>query len=109
MRRTLTGLDAWLVQRLTAVYLLVFIVFLCAHLLFDPPSSFEQWRNWVHTPVVNTAALLFFAAILLHAWIGLRDVILDYIHPAAARVTALALLGVGIAAMAAWMAQVVLR
>ena len=53
--------------------------------------------------------MLFFAAILLHTWVGLRDVILDYIHPPAARVTALATLAVGIAAMAAWMAQVVMR
>jgi succinate dehydrogenase / fumarate reductase membrane anchor subunit len=62
----------------------------------------------VRDPAVSTAALLACAAILLHAWVGLRDVILDYVHPPAARFTALALLGVGIAAMAALMARVVL-
>ena len=96
-------------QRVSAVYLLVFIVYLCAHFLLDPPASFEQWRDWVRDPIVSTATLLFFAAILLHAWVGLRDVILDYVHPPAARVTVLVLMGIGIAAMAAWMTQTIMR
>ncbi len=109
MRRVLTGLNAWLIQRITAVYLLGFIVFLCLHFMLDSPPSYAQWREWVRAPGVSTAALLFFAAILIHAWVGLRDVILDYVHPSAARITALALSGFGIAAMAAWVLQIMLR
>lgn len=105
----LTGLNAWLVQRVSAVYLLACIVLLCLHFLLDPPASYEQWRAWVRRPAVSTAGLVFVAALLLHAWVGLRDVILDYVHPPALRVAALALLGIGLAAMAAWAAQVLLR
>jgi succinate dehydrogenase / fumarate reductase membrane anchor subunit len=109
MRRALTGLDAWMVQRASAVYLLGFVSYLCLHFLLDPPASLEQWHEWVRSPGVNAASLVFFAALLLHVWVGLRDVILDYVHPPVLRVSALASLGIGIAAMAAWTVRILLR
>lgn len=50
---------------------------------------------------MNVAAFLFLGALLTHAWVGLRDVTLDYIKLLSARVAvltliALALLGAGI-------------
>ena len=109
MTRTLTGLPAWLVQRVSAVYMLLFIVFACLHFIADPPASYEAWDAWISAPAISIATLLFFAALLLHAWVGLRDVILDYVHPPAVRVCALVLLGLGLAAMAAWILQILLR
>lgn len=104
----LSGLDAWLIQRVSAAYLLVFIVFVCTHFLRDPPTTFEQWRNWVRSPIVSNATLLFFGAILLHVWVGLRDVILDYIHPPVVRLAALGTLAIGLCAMAIWIVRVVI-
>lgn len=106
MRPAVTGLRAWLVQRASALYLLAFIVFLCGHFLADPPASYEQWQAWVNEPAVAVAALVFFAALLLHAWVGLRDVILDYVHPPALRIAVLGSLGLGLAAMAAWVVRI---
>ncbi|MFZ3322695.1 MAG: succinate dehydrogenase, hydrophobic membrane anchor protein [Usitatibacter sp.] len=103
------GLPAWLVQRASAVYMLLFIVYLLAHFTFDPPESFGSWRGWVASPVVSFAMGAFFCALLAHAWVGVRDVIMDYVRPVTARVPALALLAVGLVAIATWFTQILLH
>ncbi|MDQ2917324.1 MAG: succinate dehydrogenase, hydrophobic membrane anchor protein [Pseudomonadota bacterium] len=103
MRIVLTGLRAWLVQRASAIYLLLFILFFIGHFLFDPPRDFGAWRDWVAQPWIGVAILSAFVALLLHAWVGLRDVMLDYIHPVGLRAPALALLGATLIAIGLWM------
>lgn len=108
MRKTVTGLRAWLVQRVSAVYMLLFIVFLLFHFLLNPPHSYLDWRGWIRNPGVSIATFVFFAALLLHAWVGVRDVLMDYVHSLALRISALALLGISLAAIAAWVARILL-
>ncbi len=108
MRRTVTGLRAWLVQRISAVCMLLFIVFFLGHFLFDPPHSYQAWHGWMMSPGVSIATVIFFAALLLHAWVGVRDVLMDYVHPLALRVSALTLLGIGLVAIAAWVMRILL-
>ena len=108
MRKIVTGLRAWLVQRVSAVFLLLFILFLLFHFLLDPPRSYQAWRGWMRDPGVSAATLVFFAALFLHTWVGVRDVVMDYVHPIALRVSALALLGFSLMAMAAWVVRILL-
>ncbi|MCC6532315.1 MAG: succinate dehydrogenase, hydrophobic membrane anchor protein [Burkholderiales bacterium] len=104
----MSGLNAWLVQRLSAVYSLLFIVYLSLHFLLEPPGSYEQWQQWMRQPLVSTASLIFFGALSLHMWVGLRDVVLDYVHSPGLRVCLLASVAIGLAAMAAWTARILL-
>lgn len=106
MKRAVTGLRAWLVQRASAVYMLLFIVFVLIHFLVDPPHSYWAWLDWMTNSSVSIATTVFFAALLAHAWVGLRDVIMDYVHPLAIRVVVLALLGFGLAAMGVWVMRI---
>jgi succinate dehydrogenase / fumarate reductase membrane anchor subunit len=106
MRKTFTGLRAWLVQRVSAVYMLLFIVFILAHFVVDPPHSYAAWNGWMMSSSVSMATAVFFAALLAHAWVGDRDVIMDYVHPVAFRVWALASLGIGLTAMGVWVMRI---
>ena len=108
MKKAFAGLRPWLLQRLTAVFMLLFVLFLLAHFLFDPPRSDAEWRGWVLSPGTSIVFTLFFASLFLHTWVGVRDVILDYVHPAGLRIGALALLGSGLLAMSAWVARILL-
>jgi succinate dehydrogenase / fumarate reductase membrane anchor subunit len=108
MKGTLTGLRAWLLQRFTAVYMAVYSLFLLAHFATDAPLSYESWRAWVTRAEVSVATFVFFTALLLHAWIGIRDVVLDYVQPTAVRVPVLAITGFGLLAMEAWVARILL-
>ena len=106
MRKTVTGLRAWLVQRVSAVYMLLFIVFLLIRFVVDPPRSYSAWNGWMMSSSMATATGVFFAALLAHVWVGVRDVIMDYVRPVSLRVGLLTLLGFGLTATGLWVAQV---
>jgi succinate dehydrogenase / fumarate reductase membrane anchor subunit len=107
MSRRATGLRAWFFQRATAIYLLLFIVFMLQHMIINPPQDFNVWQSWVAQPLVELGLLLFFASLLLHAWVGFRDVLIDYVHPTAIRVTVLTLVGFILIGCALWVLQIV--
>jgi len=106
MRKTVTGLRAWLVQRVSAVYMLLFIIFFLIRFVVDPPRSYVAWQSWVMSSSMGIATGVFFAALLAHVWIGVRDVIMDYVRPVALRVGMLTLLGFGVTATGLWVAQI---
>ena len=108
-RSRFSGLRAWWVQRLSAVYMLIFVVSLLVWLAVHPPQSADSWRHWVARPVVTLAFLVFFTALLAHTWVGLRDVLLDYARPAGVRNLLLAFVALGLLAMALWVLTIVLR
>jgi succinate dehydrogenase / fumarate reductase, membrane anchor subunit len=102
VRKPFTGLGAWLVQRVSAVYMLFFIVLFLIHFLVDPPHSYPAWHGWMMSSGVSIGTAVFFAALLAHAWVGIRDVILDYVHSIALRVCVLVLLGFVLTATGVW-------
>ena len=88
--------------------MLLFVLFLLFHFLLDPPRSYQDWRGWMTNPGVSAATMVFFAALFLHTWVGVRDVVMDYVHPVGLRISALALLVISLVAMAAWVGRIVL-
>ena len=108
MRRVVSGLRAWLLQRLSALVMLALMT--CALLAFviDAPQSYFQWQALMRRPEVALAVGVFFAALLLHAWVGVRDVLMDYVHPLGLRVGLLTAMVVGEAAMALWLLRILL-
>ncbi len=109
MSPPLTGLRAWLLQRITAVYLALFLVYFTGHLLLAPPAGYAQWRVWIGSTGMFLSVCLFFAALLLHAWVGIRDVVLDYVKPAGLRLVVLSLVGICLAAQGFWALRVLLE
>lgn len=87
----LQGLRPWIIQRISAVVIAVFILYFAAALLIDNPLTENSWANWVAQPINNIGLGLFILAVLWHAWIGIRDVVLDYIHNVVMRMLALTL------------------
>lgn len=106
MKKALSGLRAWIIQRFTAVYMLLFLAFALFHFTFYPPHSYKEWRDWIARPFVWTAAALFFVALLMHAWVGLRDVMMDYVKPIQLRISLLVLLWFTLAGLAMWVLQI---
>jgi succinate dehydrogenase / fumarate reductase membrane anchor subunit len=72
------GTGDWLLQRLTAVVMAVYTILLAIPML---KATFSY--RWF-----QIATLLFVAALLYHAWVGMRDILMDYIKPTALRLTA---------------------
>ncbi|MBN4080479.1 succinate dehydrogenase, hydrophobic membrane anchor protein [Beggiatoa alba] len=100
------GFRAWLVQRLSAAYiaLCLLVVIICLFCSTSPP--FETWQGLFASPAVNILVLLFFIAIMLHAWVGIRDVVMDYVHSALVRFITLILLMLFLMSMSVWIAYI---
>lgn len=105
MSRKASGLKAWVLQRATAVYVGLFALYLILVMLFAAPADYAAWRDWFAAPLMGIATLLFVVAVLLHAWVGIRDVLIDYIWNTPARVTALALVALVLIGCGLWASQ----
>jgi len=108
MSRQATGLRAWVIQRVSAIYLLLFFPYLIGKFILVPPASHADWVSWLSLPVVSIGLLVFVLALLVHAWVGARDILVDYVHPVAARITLLSLLGFGLVACGLWAFKVII-
>lgn len=103
MSRKAGGLSAWLLQRLSAVYMAVFIFGgLIPGLLLAPPLDYIAWRQQWTSPVLQISSGLFWMALLLHAWVGGRDIILDYVKSFAWRLGLLASFALSLMGLAFW-------
>lgn len=93
MTGTAQGLRAWLLQRATAIYLALYLVVVPAMLVLRWPMDFLQWQAFFTAPLMSIATSLFALALLLHVWVGIRDVLIDYVHAVWLRLLMMALTG----------------
>ena len=106
----MSGLRAWTIQRISAIYIAIFSVAVFIGTLVNGlPDSHEGWTGLLGSPFYNLATLAFIVALLLHAWVGARDVIVDYVHPLAARFTVLSLAAVFLIVCGLWAARVLIN
>ena len=74
-----SGLYDWLVQRASAVVLLVYFLFLGIFLLTRPELSFAEWRGLFLSSWMRLFSTLALLSLALHAWVGLWAVTTDYL------------------------------
>ncbi len=79
------GFHEWLWQRITAVLIGAYAVFILAYLLYYQPVYFAQWHQLFHCWLMKIATLIVLLSVLWHAWIGLWTVFTDYVKPNALR------------------------
>lgn len=79
------GLRDWLVQRVTAVVMAVYCAALIVYLLMQTHVDYDVWTALFSSQLVRTFTLLFLLSLYYHAWIGVRDVAMDYVGSAAVR------------------------
>ena len=76
------GFNSWLQQRITAVIMLVFAIAFIAFILFSAysvNSLMLSWQSLFNYLPVKIGAQIFFLALIIHAWVGIRDIWMDYI------------------------------
>ena len=103
------GLMAWLVQRFSAVYMAAYLIFFLCRLSAQTHRGFSEWRSFMTSPLMSISTLLLFAFLLIHAWVGMRDVAMDYLHSFRVRLTVLSLIAMSLIAMGAWLLLVLAR
>lgn len=81
------GLRDWLGQRITAILMTVYIGIFAIFILNNTPVSFQAWQDFMRHPWLRMLSFLFFLSMAFHAWIGMRDVLMDYVRNTPARLT----------------------
>jgi succinate dehydrogenase / fumarate reductase, membrane anchor subunit len=82
------GLSEWRLQRLTAIALIPLALYFVASVLRLATSDHLTAAAWLGSPVTALLVMLFVLAGLAHALVGLRSVVLDYVHTRARLVAA---------------------
>jgi succinate dehydrogenase / fumarate reductase membrane anchor subunit len=103
------GLRDWIAQRATAVIMAVYSVLLVAVLLLVRPSTFEAWQAVFANGVMKFLTFLFFVSLFYHAWIGVRDLWMDYVKPTGIRLSLHVLTITLLVGYAAWAAAILWR
>ena len=100
------GLRDWLVQRITAVVMVVWVVTFLGALLYYGGFDQASWRALWATPGFRLLSFAFLVSVLWHAWIGVRNISMDYLKPIAVRLTFQCVVVALLFAYAGWTIQV---
>ena len=104
------GLRDWLSQRVTAALMALFTVILLAQVIFSRgPIGYDKWAGIFAAQWMKALTFTVIAALLWHAWVGMRDVWMDYIKPVWLRLLLQVFTIVWLVACAGWAIQVLGR
>ncbi|HEX4843238.1 MAG TPA: succinate dehydrogenase, hydrophobic membrane anchor protein [Limnobacter sp.] len=86
------GLKEWVAQRITAVILALYTLGLFLAVLFTPDLDYVKWVRFFNFTVLSfplgkMLALLAILSLCYHAYIGIRDIWMDYVKPTGIRLT----------------------
>lgn len=73
------GMRLWLAQRLSAVAMAVYLIVFALILVATQPTGYQDWLELMSPWWWRVFTLLFFTSLVMHAWLGVRDVFKDYI------------------------------
>jgi succinate dehydrogenase / fumarate reductase, membrane anchor subunit len=90
------GVGDFMVQRITAIILAVYTLILLVGILMMPGFTYEAWVGlftfrFGGLPLGQVLATLAFLSLSWHAWIGIRDIWMDYVKPVGIRLALLVL------------------
>ena len=102
------GMRTWLLQRLSAVYIAVYSLTLLFWLLSHMPVSYTTWTGYFSHLAILIATIIFYAAVFVHAWVGVRDILIDYINPTSIRFVLLTTLAFFLIVMSLWVLIIVI-
>ncbi|MCL2656971.1 MAG: succinate dehydrogenase, hydrophobic membrane anchor protein [Betaproteobacteria bacterium] len=103
------GLRDWLAQRVTACVMALFTVVFVIQLLMLPSFTHEAWRAMFAGGFMRFLTFLFWLSLFFHAWIGVRDIFMDYIKPVGIRLALHSIVLLLLIGYAGWAAQILWR
>lgn len=99
----------WLSQRVTAVLLALFTIVLVVQVLLPGEMGYYKWAAIFSAQWMKFLTFIVIVALAVHAWVGVRDIFMDYIKPVALRLVLQVFAIVWLLGCAGWAAQVIWR
>ena len=103
------GMRDWLSQRVTATLMALFTVVLLLQVLIGGPLGYERWASIFSAQWMKVLSFTIFVALGWHAWVGMRDIWMDYVKPVAVRLVLQVFTIVWLVGCMGWAIQVLWR
>lgn len=103
------GTRDWLAQRVTAAIMAVYIVVVLALVASRAPFTYETWKALFAQGWMRVATLLFALSLAWHAWVGARDILMDYVKHDGLRLALQVLTVLLVAGYVSWTIQILWR
>ena len=103
------GLRDWLSQRVTASLMALFTLVLIAQVLFGGEMGYDRWASIFSHQWMKLLTFVVILSLALHAWVGMRDIWMDYVQHVGVRLAAQVFTIVWLLACAGWAVQVLWR
>jgi len=79
------GFRDWLSQRVTASLMALFTIVLIAQVLFGAKLGYFRWSQIFSSQWMKVLTFVVIVSLAYHAWVGMRDVWMDYVKPVGVR------------------------
>ena len=103
------GFRDWLSQRVSAVLMALFTVVLLIQLLLPGPLGYLRWAGIFAAQPMKLLTLVAVLALAWHAWVGMRDIWMDYVKPVGVRLVLHVATLAWLLGCAGWAVQVLWR
>jgi succinate dehydrogenase / fumarate reductase membrane anchor subunit len=101
-----SGLHDWMIQRVSAVILAAYIIYLSVFVFSTPHLQFSVWQALFTQTSFKIFSFLAITSLCFHAWIGLWIISTDYLKPLAIRMFFQVLVIISCFAFLLWGAQI---
>ena len=103
------GLRDWLSQRVTATLMALFTLAVLVQVLWPGEMGYDRWAGIFSRQWMKVLTFAVIVSLLVHVWVGMRDVLMDYVKSVAARLTLQVFVIVWLVGCAGWAIQVLWR
>jgi len=103
------GLRDWLSQRVTAALMALFTLALIVQVLMPGPMGYDKWAGIFSHQWMKVLTFVVIVALLVHVWVGVRDILMDYIKGVGVKLALQVATIVWLVGCAGWAIQVLWR
>ena len=103
------GWRDWLSQRITATLMALFTLLVLLQVLLPGPLNYDKWSGIFSAQWMKVLTFVVIVSLAWHAWVGVRDILMDYVKPVGARLVLQVATIVWLVGCAGWAVQVLWR
>jgi succinate dehydrogenase / fumarate reductase membrane anchor subunit len=103
------GLAGFIGQRVTSIVLTLWIFLVGVSMLLFGPLSYDTWAALFAPLWMKIVTLIALLSLLYHAWIGMRNIWMDYIQPVGVRLFLETITILWLIACGVWSVQILWR
>lgn len=79
------GVHDWLLLRASAIIMTVYVLYILGFVVMSDTLTYDIWRGFFASSFTKVFTLLTLFCILVHGWVGMWQVLTDYVKSVAMR------------------------